>query len=244
MTITLQHVKSTDSTNRQIKQLNSQQPLTHGYCLFADFQTAGKGQGTNNWESAEGENLLFSVWLDTQQFPVAEQFLLSEVIASATAQALQQYLPEVELKWPNDIYVGNKKLGGILIETIIKNGMMEHAIAGIGLNVNQTTFISDAPNPISMKQLLGKDVDREQLLAEIVTAIALGVGNFTYEQRDEWQHRYDSILFWRDGVHRFQDKDGDFQAKILRVESNGQLVLETTTHNIKRYFLKEVRFII
>lgn len=244
MKITLQHIASTDSTNRLIRELNQTLPLQHGHCLYADFQTAGKGQAGNSWESAAGANLLFSVWLETRQFPVMEQFLLSEVVAVSIVDVLRRYLPDVELKWPNDIYVGNKKLGGILIETTIQKGVMTNAVVGVGLNVNQQEFLSDAPNPISMSQLLHHELDRESLLAELVAAMAIAVHDFTIEQSCEWQTRYASLLFWREGMHRFVDKNGEFRAKIAKVLPNGQLILETDAHETRSYFLKEVRFLI
>lgn len=241
MTITLQHIAETDSTNRLIRELNANRPLAHGHCLFADFQTAGKGQGTNHWESSRGENLLFSVWLKCAQFPLAEQFLLSEVVAVSVAQVLQQYLPNVQLKWPNDIYVGERKLGGILIETIIRGGVMEEAVVGIGLNVNQTVFKSDAPNPVSIKQLIGRDTDLQPLLAEIVSNMAFNVENYNLKQKTQWQQQYHSFLFWREGIHPFSDATGDFLASIHEVLPNGQLILQTPTER-RGYFLKQVRF--
>lgn len=244
MTITLQHIESTDSTNRLIKALNENTPLVHGHCLYADFQTAGKGQGSNSWESDSGKNLLFSLWLDTPQFPLLEQFLLSEVVAVSLVNVLHRYLPEVGLKWPNDIYVGNKKLGGILIETIIMKGVMKNAVIGVGLNVNQTEFRSDAPNPVSMCQLLCKETDLQSLLTEIVAEMSVAVRDFTIEQSGEWQQRYDSLLFWREGYHDFADKNGRFRAKISKILPNGQLILETESRETRGYFLKEVRFVI
>lgn len=138
--------------------------------VVADYQTAGKGQGTNTWESEVGKNLLFSILIHPTMVPVARQFLLSEMGAVAIKSVLEKYTDGITLKWPNDVYWKDKKLCGTLIQTSIAQHHIKNCIFGIGLNVNQTEFRSGAPNPVSLVQILGYELDCEELLLEIVEA--------------------------------------------------------------------------
>jgi BirA family biotin operon repressor/biotin-[acetyl-CoA-carboxylase] ligase len=136
------------------------------------------------------------------------------------------------IKWPNDIYYGNHKLAGILINSTIKANMMDVSIIGIGLNVNQSVFLSDAPNPVSLCQITGCDIDREALLCEILRQLDLSV----------LPDDYGSMLYRQQGFHAYSDAEGNFEAELIEVEPDGHLVLRTREGDVRRYAFKEVRF--
>ena len=147
-----------DSTNTYLSGIASNSP--HGTCVLADRQSAGRGQRGNTWESEPGKNLTFSVLLRPDGLHASQQFRISQAVSLAITDTLDGFLPEgieAKVKWPNDIYVGNRKICGILIENTLCGAAIQHSIIGIGLNINQRDFLSDAPNPVSLYQLTRKD---------------------------------------------------------------------------------------
>lgn len=228
----------TDSTNQWLRDsekltANSEQPRA----VIADYQTAGRGCGTNTWESERGKNLLFSMLIHPVEVPAAKQFRISMAISMAILDALEQHIGDVSIKWPNDIYWRNGKLGGILIENRLQGGCIKDCIIGVGLNVNQETFHSDAPNPVSLKQIHGQETDREQLLRDILA-------RFEAYLSQDLKVRYLSRLYRRKGFHPYADKDGVFMAEIIDVEDDGHLLLRDDNGRDRRYAFKEVQFII
>ena len=136
--------------------------------VVADNQTEGRGCGTNRWESERGQNLLFSLMIHPENLPANQQFQISMAISLAIIDALGQMVGDLSIKWPNDIYWRNGKLAGILIENTLKGNLIKDSIIGVGLNVNQRKFHSDAPNPVSLWQITGQETNREQLLKDIL----------------------------------------------------------------------------
>ena len=163
------HFKNIDSTNSYLQNLLEEGKDIIDNIVVTEFQTSGKGQGTNVWESEAGKNLLFSVGLDMSHLRAENQFLLTQMVSVSMINVLKDYLPEDSLfiKWPNDIYFNDKKIAGILIKNEIKGMMLGTSIIGIGLNVNQTTFSESLPNPISMKMITGENYDLDKLLSAI-----------------------------------------------------------------------------
>ena len=227
------HIDETDSTNRWLKAHTTEENMA----VVTDFQTAGRGCGTNTWESERGKNLLFSLLIHPVEVPVAKQFRISMAISLAILDALEQHIGDVSIKWPNDIYWRNGKLGGILIENRLQGGCIKDCIIGVGLNVNQETFRSNAPNPVSLKQIHGLETDCEQLLADILQRFD------AYLQQD-LKARYLSRLYRRKGFHPYADKDGAFMAEIIDVEDDGHLLLRDDNGQDRRYAFKEVSFVI
>ena len=180
--------KTLDSTNAYLQNLLDEGNDIIGNIVVTDYQTSGKGQGKNVWESEDGKNLLFSIALDMSFLRAENQFVLTQMVSVAMINVLKKYLPEDSLfiKWPNDIYFNDNKIAGILIKNEIKGMMLGTSIIGIGLNVNQTVFDKNLPNPISMKMITGKDYDLEEILSAIsyqLSAISNDV-NETTRQRD------------------------------------------------------------
>ena len=232
------HIDETDSTNSWLqKRLAADERSDANLVVWAEYQTAGRGCGTNRWESERGENLTFSMLIHPKELPATQQFHLSMAISLAICEAIGQYIGDVSIKWPNDIYWRNGKIGGILIENTLKGNIIMESIIGIGLNVNQRVFKSDAPNPVSMWQICEHETDREALLKEILEAFERILDSKIREQ-------YLSKLYRRKGYHPYADKEGAFMAEIVTVEDDGHLVLHDDNGKERRYAFKEVQFII
>ena len=248
----------TNSTNEYAKTLPAKEDreLT---LVTAEYQEAGRGAGTNSWESERGRNLLFSLMAFPLHLPANQVFALSEVTALAIRDALGAYLPLAQLstlnsqlsilnsqfsiKWPNDIYFGDKKAVGMLIENDLQGKTVRRSIIGIGVNVNQTVFRSDAPNPISLAQILGRETDRNQVLESILQQFTHYYGMMEREQYAELHDLYLQHLYRKDILHTYADEAGTFQARIRDVEPSGHLILECENGEQRRYDFKEVRFI-
>lgn len=234
------HIEETDSTNRWLK--------AHGegtMVVVADYQTAGKGCGTNSWESERGKNLTFSMLIHPTDIPASQQFRITEVVSVALCEVLERYLltvPELaeglSIKWPNDIYMGDKKICGVLIENRLQGNVIVDSIIGIGLNVNQTEFVSDAPNPVSLRQLLGREIDREALLHDFLETLE------TVSSSETTYSAYRNKLFRLGKQAVFSDETGRFEGTIQDVETDGRLLIKDLAGQERRYAFKEVQFVI
>ena len=234
------HIEETDSTNRWLK--------AHGegtMVVVADYQTAGKGCGTNSWESERGKNLTFSMLIHPTDIPASQQFRITEVVSVALCEVLERYLltvPELaeglSIKWPNDIYMGDKKICGVLIENRLQGNVIVDSIIGIGLNVNQTEFVSDAPNPVSLRQLLGREIDREALLHDFLETLE------TVSSSETTYSAYRNKLFRMGKQAVFSDETGRFEGTIQEVEPDGRLLIKDLSGQARRYAFKEVQFVI
>ena len=243
------HLKNIDSTSIELRRRMAVEELPHGYCLSADFQTAGHGQATNRWESEDGKNLLFSLLLRPTVIPAAEQFIITELVTLAIINTLQDYIrQQITIKWPNDIYVGNRKLCGILIENALCGSTIDTCIVGIGININQELFVSDAPNPVSLKQFNGRNNDRGEILEEIYQNIL----NYYDYLADNWQnndikqslhYEYMNSLYRRTGYHNYSTPEGEhFRAEIEDIGPQGHLTLRLESGEQRIFAFKEVIF--
>lgn len=257
MDFRITHISETDSTNRWLSELNESEREAD-LVVTADFQTAGRGCGSNRWESERGRNLLFSILAHPTAFLARRQFAVSMLTALAITDALSTYVAEgMSIKWPNDIYWHDRKLCGTLIENRLSGNRLRESIIGVGLNVNQEVFVSDAPNPVSLLQITGRETSRESLLDEILqafgqrlTACSLLAGEHNGTEStpttiyDNLSREYNSRLYRREGFHTYRDQNGTFEAELIVVEDNGTLVLSDRDRQQRRYGFKEVAFII
>lgn len=236
-----QYIKQVNSTNIYIRQLLREKDLAEGYTVRTDFQTAGKGQPGNSWESESGKNLLFSVLLFPTTIPIEEQFILSQIVSLAIKSALDKYAVGFSIKWPNDIYYQDKKIAGILIENSIQGASLKHSILGVGLNLNQKTFKSDAPNPISLRQIIGKSVARKNILEEILEEI---MSLYVSLAKEKIRELYFQQMYRNAGFYPFKADGLTFEAQIVSVENDGKLVLSSRNGEERSFYFKEVAFCI
>ena len=234
-------LKEIDSTNRFLRELKDEQE-DKMVVAVADFQTAGKGQGSHTWESEAGKNLLFSIKVHPRWVPVRQQFLLSMAGAIAIKEALETYVDGITLKWPNDVYWNDKKISGTLIETSIDSKGIKTCIFGIGINVNQEAFHSDAPNPVSLRQILGHEVDKDELLQKVIEGFRRYYELLRRADYMDVSGIYHLSLYRRKGFHRYEDADGDFEGAFVEVEDDGHLILHDKQGVIRSYSFGEVKF--
>ncbi|MGF7042041.1 biotin--[acetyl-CoA-carboxylase] ligase [Mucilaginibacter lappiensis] len=237
-------IKELDSTNNFLKNLlSNSKPLPEGTVIMAESQYAGRGQQQNKWHSEPGKNLTFSILLTPSFLPVINQFDLTRVVSLGVFDALAPYLGDkLKIKWPNDIYYEDHKLGGILIETHIQGDRIKDAVIGIGLNINQESFLPGAANAISLKQILHKDYDLRTILSEICGHIEayylnLKAGKFLFVR-----NMYLTRLYWLNQVKRFRSNNQVFEGIVRNVKDEGLLVVEN--NNVQQEFsLKQIEFL-
>lgn len=240
----IHHLKGIDSTNNYLKDLLLKETVDEGTVVWSDFQSAGKGQRGNSWESEDGKNLLFSIVLYPDFVEADRQFILSQIISLAVADCLSVYAEGISIKWPNDIYWNEKKICGILLENAIIENRITQSVAGIGLNINQEEFISNAPNPVSLKQITKKTYDLESILEEVVDKINKYYQVIKSGNAAIITDRYKKSLFRKDGYHLYADDNSSFLAHIEDIEPSGLLVLRTENGEKKHYAFKEVKYIL
>lgn len=237
------NLDETDSTNNYLRQ-NKEKWSNESIVVTADFQTAGRGQATNQWEAERGQNLLFSILIHPHHIEACEQFFISEAIALSIQQGLARHTDGVKIKWPNDIYIGEHKVCGILVENSVMGTTICDCIIGCGVNINQSEFHSDAPNPVSLRQATGREWEREEVLSEILE----NFGHFykmteTEEGRRELHAIYMAAMYRWGEQRRYADAQGEFEATIVDVEPAGMLIMLDSDGAKRRYAFKEVRFI-
>jgi BirA family biotin operon repressor/biotin-[acetyl-CoA-carboxylase] ligase len=237
--------KEVDSTNRFLHDLSAKSKPSEGTVVLADFQTAGVGQYGSTWSSRPGENLLFSVILYPPAPLAARPFTLIQLAATAIADVLRDAQLPVAIKWPNDIYVNDQKLAGILTQTAWSGNAMRHAIIGVGMNVNQGEFPPEIKGATSLRKLTGQAYDRDALLSEILGRMEARYLTARGGDLKTLEADYAQYLYRKGIPAQFEDKAGrQFEGIIQGVNFEGHLVvLETTTGREWAFGLKEIRFI-
>jgi len=245
------HLETTPSTNAHARQLLADgQPLPEITLVYADSQTAGRGQKGNRWESAPMRNVAFSLVCHPDFVSPARQFVLSEAIALAVAEGCEAVCPDLHgagglaVKWPNDIYFGNSKLSGTLIECDLVGKRLANCVIGTGVNVNQTQFLSDAPNPVSLKHICGHDLSTEAVMRAVCSRFVEYYDRIGQGSGAAVHVEYMRRLYRREGFHEFEDAGGRFSAAIEDVASTGHLLLRRADGTRRRYEFKEVRFVL
>lgn len=256
------------STNTYIKEHAGElEPYT---AVTASFQSAGRGQRGNSWESEPGKNLLLSMlFVPPEHIVPARQFLISQAVSTGMLYSLAKLLvkyetPPVTVKWPNDIYIGDRKVAGILIEnTISAEGGIARSIVGVGLNVNQRVFRSDAPNPVSLIEFTGMELDLREVAETVADDMAMFLGGLKYchegsEALGLLRSRYLAAL-WRSGgfypyvalkasaapaptaVWEGMPPKGDtFEAEIVEVASDGPVTMRLRDGSLRTFAFKEI----
>jgi len=236
-------LSAVDSTNSYLKEaLSNSAPFPEGTVIMAEEQFAGRGQASNSWISDPGKNLTFSILLKPVFLQPSRQFELNKAISLALNDVLNGYFPGLaRIKWPNDAYIGDKKIAGVLIENMVQGSQIKHCIVGIGLNVNQQQYPSELPNATSFYKILQSDVDLTTVLGEICSAIErrylqLRAGN-------DLTAEYVSQLYRLRQPASFRVESQFQTGTITGITDSG--LLEIEIDGIKRQFgLKEVEFIV
>ncbi len=237
-------LQETESTNNYANRLILSDKAEHGSVVLAHYQKEGKGQGRNHWESEAGMNLLASIILYPRFLPAGKQFYLSKIISLALVDILSSETEHVTIKWPNDIYIENNKIAGILIENSVKGNYMESSVLGVGLNLNQKQFNSDAPNPVSLKQITGKHYNVEKMAELLVLSVFSWYEKLEAHQTVEIDSRYLSHLFRLNEWAGFIKNKQYVEGRILGIGEFGQLIWEDRSGNITTSMFKEIEFVI
>lgn len=231
------------STNTFASAILKSEPPPEGTIIYTDYQTGGRGQKGNKWESENGKNLLFSVILYPKKISPADQFILSKFVSLAVHDFLTDYTGNIYIKWPNDIYAGSDKIAGILIENTIMGGTIESTVIGIGLNVNQQIFKSDAPNPVSLSMLTGKTYDLKECLDKLCTFLNKRYEQVLKNKQDLLDSSYKEKLYRKGQWYMYRDSVKTYEGKIVSVTDSGLLQIEDRSGSLYEYSFKEVSFI-
>ena len=234
-------VEELSSTNDYASELVRREFVADFTVVMTDFQGKGRGQRGNTWVSAAGQNLLFSVVLHPRQVPIKEQFILSQTVSIALSEVVSLYCDSVCIKWPNDIYVGDRKIAGILIENSINKKEIETTIIGIGLNVNQLLF-EGAPNPTSLRVELGKEQNRDEILQQFLSRFRQLYASMLRDP-ETIRRIYKERLYQRGKRSQYKDATGIFSGLIIDVAIDGQLLIADANGDIRRYYFKEVEYL-
>ncbi len=225
-----------------MKQLSVHEQLEDFTVIFAKEQTQGKGQLGTEWKANKGENLTFSVFYNSSFLALDKQFYLNCAVSVAVFNVLQKLcLPQLYIKWPNDILSGNKKVSGILIENIVRSTTEKHSIIGIGLNVNQVAF-DESFRASSLQQILGKYFNLEELLVTLVVELKRQLQKLSNLDFNELYESYQAYLFRKNKPSTFKNAEGVmFSGFIKSVTPEGKLQVILEDEVIKEFRLKEVK---
>jgi len=242
-TILHKHLEEVNSTNDFLWNLSEKQDLPNFYAVSADFQPNGKGQDDNKWESARGQNILMSMVVYPNFLLAEDVYQISRWVAISIVDYLKDKgVENVKIKWPNDIYIDQKKIAGILIQNTMSGNYLTKSMIGIGLNLNQSIFISDAPNPISLKKTTGITYD---ISKEIGVLIEILKRNFvSLKQEPQYFIKtYHQLLYRLNETHSYLIGGRTVQGEIQGVNQFGQLILAQKEAGAFEYDIKEIKFL-
>jgi len=231
------------STNSHAHAMLRKGKVQEGTVVYTAFQSAGKGQAGNRWESEKGMNILMSVILFPTVIRADRQFYLTKIISLGVCDYLRSCSIDASIKWPNDIYVKDFKAGGILIENSIIRNEIDHCVAGIGLNVNQKSFPPEIPNPTSMSLITGREYDVEQCISDLCQKLDARYKQLIYNKTGRIDEDYKSSLYRLNQFTEFRDSRGIFEGRIISVSDSGRLHIEDRRGRIYEYGFREVDFL-
>ena len=234
------------STNLVANSMLKLEQLEAGSIILAEFQTAGKGMDQNSWESESRKNILMSAVYNSDFLSPEKQFYLNKIASLAVSDTLFEIFPKknIKIKWPNDIYIGDEKIAGILINNTIKGDYLEYSVLGIGLNVNQMNFVSDAPNPTSIAIINEAEVNREKLFVRLCDQLNFRCRQLRRMDLESIDKDYMSRLYRFKKYAKFIINENVMQARITGLDPYGKLMLQEKDGNEYCCDLKEVSFVI
>ena len=232
-----------DSTNSYLRQLCSEKTLKDYTIVVAKHQTQGRGQMGTLWDSEKGKNLMFSLFKDLSMHDVEFPFYISMAISLAITKTFKALnIPDLTIKWPNDILSADKKICGILIENVIKN-KLNSTIIGVGVNVNQTEF-KDLPKASSLKNITGFHYDLDEILHSIINDTKYYSLLLQEEKYDAVKTEYETLLFRRNKPSTFKNAEGElFPGFIKGVTKYGKLQVLLEDDIVKKFDLKEIELL-
>ena len=237
-----------DSTNSYLTNACAEKNIPEGTVVITEQQEQGRGQRGTNWQSEEGKNITLSILLKPAFLKPEEQFVLSKTISLGVLDFISSinHQPSTtnhsKIKWPNDIYIGNKKVAGILIENSVSGNSISHSIIGIGINVNQEKFSAELPNPTSLKLISGKGFDLEDCLEKLCSCIEkryLQLRNHSKEIDSDYLRN----LYLFDELSNYNYENEIIKAKITGISKIGKLILEKENGEKLECDFKEVIFL-
>ena len=237
-------IQDLPSTNSYALDLLKKSKLPEGTILYTNYQSAGKGYSDNKWESEDGKNLLISVILYPTFIKPEDQFLISMAISLGVCDFLMRFIPDCSIKWPNDIWVNNDKIAGLLLESSLADNLIELTVAGIGLNINQKKFSGNAPNPVSLYHLTGESYDLPSSLEKLAADLDKRYKQLMGDNWGELKKEYVSKLYRLNEWHEFRDKNGKFTGRVLTIGDYGRLIIERQSGEESEYSFKETEFIL
>lgn len=235
---------TTNSTNDYAKDMLEGDLPEEGLVIVAGEQKKGRGYGNNKWYSGRGKNLLFTVLLYPDFVAANQQFLISKTISLGLFDYLSDYISDVSIKWPNDIFVEDRKIAGILIENDLVGSVLKNSIVGIGLNLNEDHFPGDIPNPVSLRQMVEKKLYLKRELRKVCAHLDRRYRMLSQGKVDRINRDYHQHLFRLNTMSWYQSEGRSFRAKIVGVSDYGQLILENESGKTLEYNFKEVEFML
>jgi BirA family biotin operon repressor/biotin-[acetyl-CoA-carboxylase] ligase len=236
-------IEKLSSTNLYASNMVRKGIVQEGTVIYTNYQTAGRGQAGNSWESQYGKNLLFSIILYPHTVKADDQFIISKAITLGIRDYLFSFTGNISIKWPNDIYVKDDKIAGILIENAIIKNEIEYSIIGIGVNINQERFPAAILNPTSLKILTGTSYKPEDCLNELVKALDIRYKQILNGKIAGIDSDYINSLYRYNEWTEFKDSDGVFEGKIIAVTGSGRLQIEDRRSRIYEFGFREVDFL-
>jgi BirA family biotin operon repressor/biotin-[acetyl-CoA-carboxylase] ligase len=234
------------STNSYAIDLLSKTSPPEGTCIFADYQSAGRGQIGRYWHSEAGKNLLISYIFYPESLDLSLQFYLNIMSGLALLETVKPYFPGVKLKWPNDIYAGDRKLAGILVQNVLRGQHIRATVVGIGLNVNEIQFPAEIPNPVSLAQLTGSETNLSQIRMQLSKKLEQYFLILKKGKYDHMMAEYRKNLYRIHKESLFTDADGmSFAGSIAGVDEQGRLqIIHAENGQQVTYNFREVTYII
>jgi BirA family biotin operon repressor/biotin-[acetyl-CoA-carboxylase] ligase len=211
--------------------------------VYTMSQTKGRGMGKNVWLAEDNKNLLFSL-IVFPELKAESHFSLSMIVSLAICEYLILKGVEAKIKWPNDIWVQNKKLAGILIENSIMGDRIKSSVIGVGLNLNQTNFPSEIPNPVSLSQLTENSYTIDNEIVTISNLINNAIASLSKNEFLSIRTNYFSKLYRYNEPSKFKSHDRVFEGTIISVNQTGHLVVKESAGNISEFYFKEIEFVL
>jgi|SRR5690606_9364402 len=242
--MTIHKISATGSTNSLLKRMLKQEKLPDNFVLLAEHQTSGRGQMGATWQSQKGRSLTFSVLKLIDSLEIDHRFYISKVVSLSVFETLKSYdVPELKIKWPNDILSANKKMCGILIENIIQRQEIKTCILGVGINVNEASF-NQLPNAASMKMQTGNEFALQPVLERFIERLNVYWQWIEKKEYSKIDTLYQESLYRLNQVSVFEDTEGQkFNGIIKGVTAEGKLMVTDENESLLTFDLKEIKLL-